>query len=177
MDPVTKALDELHRRISGLKGGEVASYIPKLAQADPEDFGIAITSMGGRRYQAGKADTEFTIQSVSKPFVYALALTDLGPDEMLRRVGAEPSGEAFNAISLEPGTGRPTNLMVNADKDRHHRPGLGGRHRGAVRPDPGLPVRVRLPSAGLRRGGLRFRGRHRRPQPCAGLPDALEQAR
>ncbi|MGY0466520.1 glutaminase A [Kitasatospora sp. cg17-2] len=114
MDPVTKALDELHRRISGLKGGEVASYIPKLAQADPEDFGIAITSMGGRRYQAGKADTEFTVQSVSKPFVYALALTDLGPDEMLRRVGAEPSGEAFNAISLEPGTGRPANPMVNA---------------------------------------------------------------
>ncbi|MCX4751280.1 glutaminase A [Kitasatospora sp. NBC_01287] len=114
MDPVTESLNELHRRISALTGGEVASYIPKLAQADPDDFGIAITSMSGHRYQAGKADTAFTIQSVSKPFVYALALTDLGPDEMLRHVGAEPSGEAFNAISLEPGTGRPANPMVNA---------------------------------------------------------------
>ncbi|MEU8887393.1 glutaminase A [Streptomyces sp. NPDC048442] len=114
MDPVTDSLHELHRRISALKGGEVASYIPKLAQADPDDFGIALTSMAGHRYQAGKADTHFSIQSVSKPFVYALALTDLGPDEMLGRVGAEPSGEAFNAISLEPGTGRPANPMVNA---------------------------------------------------------------
>ena len=114
MDPVTASLNELHRRMSAVRGGEVASYIPKLAQADPDDFGIAITSMAGRRYQAGKADAPFTIQSVSKPFVYAVALTDLGPAEMLRRVGAEPSGEAFNAISLEPGTGRPANPMVNA---------------------------------------------------------------
>ncbi|GAA3035801.1 hypothetical protein GCM10020229_53940 [Kitasatospora albolonga] len=100
--------------MSALKGGEVASYIPQLAKADPDDFGIAITSMAGRRYKVGKADTPFTIQSVSKPFVYALALSDLGPEEMLRRVGAEPSGEAFNAISLEPHTGRPANPMVNA---------------------------------------------------------------
>ncbi|MFI0979586.1 glutaminase A [Streptomyces sp. NPDC021093] len=114
MDPVTESLSELHERIGALRGGEVASYIPKLAQADPDDFGIALTSMAGHRYQAGKADAHFSIQSVSKPFVYALALTDLGPDEMLRRVGAEPSGEAFNAISLEPGTGRPANPMVNA---------------------------------------------------------------
>ncbi|MEU1281659.1 glutaminase A [Streptomyces sp. NPDC005805] len=114
MDSVTESLRELHARIGALSGGEVASYIPKLAQADPDDFGIALTSMAGRRYQAGKSDTLFTIQSVSKPFVYALALSDLGPEEMLRRVGAEPSGEAFNAISLEPGTGRPANPMVNA---------------------------------------------------------------
>nr|WP_104821351.1 glutaminase A [Kitasatospora sp. MMS16-BH015] len=114
MDPVTQSLTELHRRVSALRGGEVAAYIPKLAQADPEDFGIALTSMAGRTYQVGKSETRFTIQSVSKPFVYALALTDLGPDEVLKRVGAEPSGEAFNAISLEPGTGRPANPMVNA---------------------------------------------------------------
>ncbi|MFI6642593.1 glutaminase A [Streptomyces sp. NPDC050504] len=114
MDPVTEALNEFHRRISALKDGEVASYIPQLAQADPDDFGISITSMAGRSYHAGKADTPFTIQSVSKPFVYALALTDLGPEEMLGHVDAEPSGEAFNAISLEPGTGRPANPMVNA---------------------------------------------------------------
>ncbi|CAM5233601.1 hypothetical protein GCM10010329_62490 [Streptomyces spiroverticillatus] len=114
MDPVTEALDDLHRRISPLKDGEVATYIPQLAHADPDDFGIALTSMAGHRYQAGSADTPFSIQSVSKPFVYALALTDLGPEEMLRRVGAEPSGEAFNAISLEEDTGRPANPMINA---------------------------------------------------------------
>ena len=56
----------------------------------------------------------FTIQSISKPFVYALALDDAGVDGVLARVGVEPSGEAYNAISLEPGTGRPSNPMINA---------------------------------------------------------------
>lgn len=60
------------------------------------------------------AGTPFTMQSVSKPFVYALALSVLGLDEVCRWVSAEPSGEAYNAISLEPDTGRPDNAMVNA---------------------------------------------------------------
>lgn len=114
IDPVTEALTDLHRRLGALRDGEVADYIPQLALADPDDFGLALVSMAGRRYQAGQADTAFTIQSVSKPFVYALALTDLGAQEVLRYVGAEPSGESFNAISLKPGTGRPANPMINA---------------------------------------------------------------
>ncbi|MFF8614924.1 glutaminase A [Streptomyces sp. NPDC015350] len=114
MDPVTDSLNEIHRRLSGLRDGQVADYIPQLATADPDDFGIALVSMAGHMYRAGKTDTPFTVQSVSKPFVYALALSDLGPDEVRRRVGVEPSGNPFNAISLEPGTGRPANPMINA---------------------------------------------------------------
>ncbi|MGW7304796.1 glutaminase A [Streptomyces sp. NPDC054835] len=114
MDPVTESLNEIHRRLGGLRDGRVADYIPELARADPDDFGIALVSMGGHAYRAGKADSAFTVQSVSKPFVYALALGDLGPRETLRHVGVEPSGNAFNAISLEPGTGRPANPMINA---------------------------------------------------------------
>ena len=68
----------------------------------------------GHRYAAGDAGQPFTLQSVSKPFVYALALSDVGLAHALTRVGAEPSGEAFNAISLEPRTGRPSNPMINA---------------------------------------------------------------
>ena len=68
----------------------------------------------GIRAGAGDDHVAFTIQSVSKPFVYALALVDRGLDDVLANVGAEPSGEAFNAISLEPGTGRPANPMINA---------------------------------------------------------------
>jgi len=56
----------------------------------------------------------FTIQSVSKPFVYGLALEDAGTESVMARVGTEPSGEGFNAISLEPGTGRPDNPLINA---------------------------------------------------------------
>ncbi|MEV4997813.1 glutaminase A [Streptomyces niveus] len=113
-DVVTDALVELQRRLATLDEGEVASYIPQLATADPATFGIALTSMGGNHYWSGGVDMPFTLQSVSKPFVYALVLAELGLDEVTRWVGAEPSGEAYNAISLEPGTGRPANAMINA---------------------------------------------------------------
>lgn len=114
MDPITRVLAETHGRFAGEHGGEVATYIPELATANPDHFGIALATAGGRVYGAGDLDVPFTIQSVSKPFVFALALSDLGLEATLERVGAEPSGEAFNAISLEPGTGRPANPMINA---------------------------------------------------------------
>ncbi|TWF92001.1 L-glutaminase [Streptomyces brevispora] len=113
-DAVTDALRDLHSRFAGIDDGELADYIPQLALVDPEAFGLALISMDGHRYGAGDAGVPFTIQSVSKPFVYALALSVLGIDEVSRWVNAEPSGEAFNAISLELGTGRPDNPMVNA---------------------------------------------------------------
>ncbi|MEV5158303.1 glutaminase A [Streptomyces sp. NPDC053728] len=113
-EAVTDALRDLHRRFAGVRDGRRADYIPELARSDPDDFGLALVSMDGHTYRAGAAQTPFTLQSVSKPFVYALALASLGLDEVGRWVGAEPSGEAFNAISLEPGTGRPANAMVNA---------------------------------------------------------------
>ncbi len=68
----------------------------------------------GHRYQAGDAEVAFTIQSISKPFVYALVVEDLGLEAVAANVGFEPSGEPFNAISLEPVTGRPANPMINA---------------------------------------------------------------
>jgi glutaminase len=111
---VTDALAELHERFAPLREGALADYIPQLALADPEAFGIALVSMEGHCYQAGQAGAPFTVQSVSKPFVYALALSLLGLDEVTRWVGTEPSGDVFNAISLEPRTGRPANAMINA---------------------------------------------------------------
>lgn len=111
---VTAALGELRARFAGVRQGEVASYIPELTRADPDAFGLALVSMDGHVYSAGEARTLFTVQSVSKPFVYALALAELGLDEVSAWVNAEPSGEAFNAINLERGTGRPANAMVNA---------------------------------------------------------------
>jgi glutaminase len=94
--------------------GEVASYIPALAHADPAALGISLVTVEGRRYSVGDATQPFTIQSVSKPFVYALALADSGLATVLARVGTEPTGDAFNAVTLESGTGRPMNPMVNA---------------------------------------------------------------
>jgi glutaminase len=113
MNPITRTLSRIHAELTDERGGELADYIPQLAGADPGRFGLALVSMGGTVYRAGDADP-FTIQSVSKPFVYALALADNGLDAVLARVSAEPSGEPFNAVSIEPGTGRPANPMVNA---------------------------------------------------------------
>ncbi|MYT38096.1 glutaminase A [Streptomyces sp. SID8356] len=113
-DAVTDSLNRMRAEFRDLPGGKPADYIPQLGLADPEAFGLALVSMDGHCYSAGEADVPFTIQSVSKPFIYALALSLLGLDEVSRWVGAEPSGDAFNAISLEPGTGRPANAMVNA---------------------------------------------------------------
>lgn len=96
------------------RSGELAGYIPELAAADPELLGAVFATVQGEVYGAGDIDTEFTVQSISKPFVYALALSDRGFDPVLARVGVEPSGEAFNQISLESDTGRPLNPMINA---------------------------------------------------------------
>lgn len=107
-------IDELHQRYSSLNEGAPADYIPELAKADPSDFGIVIATVDGRLYQVGDVSKPFTIQSISKPFVYGLALSLLTPEHMVTKVGVEPSGEAFNAISLDPASGRPRNPMINA---------------------------------------------------------------
>ncbi|WP_445397664.1 glutaminase [Streptomyces sp. LE64] len=109
-DYLAEALGDVESDTSG----EPADYIPELATADPELLGAVFATVDGEVYGAGDIDTEFTIQSISKPFVYALALTDRGFDPVLAKVGVEPSGEAFNRISLESDTGRPFNPMINA---------------------------------------------------------------
>jgi glutaminase len=113
-DPIGGLLAHIRDEFIDDDDGAVADYIPQLATADPTDFGLALVGVAGSLYEAGQSDVPFTIQSVSKPFVYALALTDVGTEEVLTRVGVEPSGEGFNAISLQPGTGRPDNPLINA---------------------------------------------------------------
>ena len=112
--PIQALLDALRARYAGLRDGEVATYIPELAKADPELFGICLATADGFVYEVGDSRHEFTIQSISKPFVYGLALDDHGVGTMLSKVGVEPSGDAFNAISLHKTTGRPLNPMINA---------------------------------------------------------------
>lgn len=107
---LTSVLDRVRSR----DDGAVATYIPELAEADPELLGIAVVSTRGGIYEAGDSTAPFTIQSVSKPFVYALALRAKGIDEVLTHVDVEPSGEPFNAISLDADSGRPRNPMINA---------------------------------------------------------------
>ena len=112
--PVLDYLEHLHREFAAVKDGAVATYIPELAKADPNWFGICLVTASGAIYEVGDSRQPFTIQSISKPFVYGLALEDNGRTEVLKKIGMEPTGDAFNSISLEPGTGRPRNPMINA---------------------------------------------------------------
>jgi glutaminase len=112
--PVQEYLAELHERVSAVTGGKPADYIPELGKADPDLFGIAITTVDGQIYSVGDADHPFTIQSVSKPFMYGYALQRYGRAAVLNHVGVEPTGEAFNAIVLDEVMNRPFNPMVNA---------------------------------------------------------------
>jgi glutaminase len=112
--PLQIYLEALHGRLAGLHGGELASYIPELTRADPNWFGICLVTMDGAAYSVGDCDQPFTIQSISKPFVYGIALADQGWEAVARKVGVEPSGDAFNSISLNPQTGAPLNPMINA---------------------------------------------------------------
>ncbi len=112
--PVLDYLESLRARLAGLSDGEVADYIPELARAAPDQFGICIATQDGFVYEVGDARQPFTIQSVSKPLTYGLALEENGEDAVHAKIGVEPSGDAFNAISLRPQTGAPLNPLINA---------------------------------------------------------------
>ncbi len=114
LHPLAAYLSALHRKHAACADGDVASYIPELTKADPGWFGIAVATIDGHLYEVGETRQPFTIQSISKPFVYALALQDHGRDAVVRKIGVEPSGDAFNSISLYRESGRPFNPMINA---------------------------------------------------------------
>jgi glutaminase len=107
------ALEALRASVLSTRGGAVDDSIPQLAAVDPELFGVAVVRPTGETVAAGDSGQAFSIQSAVKPFLFALALADTG-GAALDAVGIEPTGEAFDAIKLEGGTGRPPNPMVNA---------------------------------------------------------------
>jgi glutaminase len=111
---IQELVDLTHQKYASVDDGQVATYIPELRKANPNDFAICVSSVDGQVYCAGDWAKEFTIQSVCKPFAYQMALEELGRDKVLTHVGVEPSGDAFNSIELEPKTMRPYNPMVNA---------------------------------------------------------------
>ncbi len=112
--PISACLARLYERHRNVTEGAVANYIPELAKADPNWFGICIATRDGHFYEIGDTRQKFTIQSISKALSYGLALEDCGESHVLSRIGVEPSGDAFNAISLNAGSGAPFNPMINA---------------------------------------------------------------
>src|SRR6476660_2762930 len=106
-------MERCHSEVAGDSTGAVADYIPELAKADPDHFGISVATTDGYIYDIGDSAVPFTIQSISKAFVFSLALETIGAERVESVIGVEPSGEAFNSIRLRTDN-RPFNPMVNA---------------------------------------------------------------
>ncbi|MGI6344216.1 MAG: glutaminase A [Bacillota bacterium] len=114
MQATLEAVINASRSLTSL--GQVATYIPELANSNPHAIGVAVSTLDGRLYQAGDYDLRFTLQSVSKVFALMLALQDRGADGVFSRIGMEPTGDAFNSIvKLETFSSlRPLNPLINA---------------------------------------------------------------
>lgn len=104
---------KVHSDLLSEESGAVADYIPELLKANPGHFGIALATLDGHVYEVGDAGIPFTIQSISKAFVFAIALETFGSDRVAQAIGVEPSGDAFNSIRLSADN-RPFNPMVNS---------------------------------------------------------------
>ena len=111
--PLLRFLTACHADFADETGGNVADYIPELGKADPDHFGISLATLDGHVYEVGDSRIPFTIQSMSKPFVFALALDTLGAARVESAIGVEPSGDPFNSIRLNADN-HPFNPMVNA---------------------------------------------------------------
>src|SRR5579862_6972872 len=111
--PLLRYLHECYSDFLPETGGAVADYIPELGKADPDHFGIGLATLDGHVYEVGDCRIPFTIQSMSKPFVFALALDTLGAERVESVIGVEPSGDPFNSIRLNADN-HPFNAMVNA---------------------------------------------------------------
>ncbi|MFY0599628.1 MAG: glutaminase [Cyclobacteriaceae bacterium] len=94
--------------------GKVPTYIPELAKVDKDKFGICLASIDGQRHEIGDSRERFSIQSISKVLSLTMAISILRKD-LWKRVGVEPSGNAFNSIiQLEYEHGIPRNPFINA---------------------------------------------------------------
>ncbi|EME78552.1 uncharacterized protein MYCFIDRAFT_36907 [Pseudocercospora fijiensis CIRAD86] len=139
-DYLNRVLDHARPDDSGAPAG----YIDVLARADTSRLAVAIAMVDGTVYSAGDDEVEFSIQSISKAFVYALAIEDAGLQAVLKKIGVEPSGDAFNELSLHKDSNRPMNPMINAGAITAHSLVVGPDATAEQRTDRILKVMSRL---------------------------------
>jgi hypothetical protein len=99
---IMERLQQIYDEVKGNDGGAVADYIPDLAKANPDRFAISICDMSGEVYSVGDVEVPFTIQSCCKPILYMMALEDVGLEEVGAKINTEPSGQPFDALSIDP---------------------------------------------------------------------------
>ena len=108
-------LNEIQEEIKPFKGeGEIATYIPELANIDPDKYGISLHCFDNQEYTLGDCGEKFSIQSISKVLTLSLAVSKIG-ERIWNRVDVEPSGDPFNSlVQLEYEKGIPRNPLINA---------------------------------------------------------------
>jgi len=114
-DRIAESVSAAYGRHKKRRGGKNAGYIPALAEVDPQLFGICVATVDGQTFSAGDATCLFALESISKVFTAALAMEQVGPRVFHRKVGATPTGAAFNSVlALELHNDKPMSPMVNA---------------------------------------------------------------
>lgn len=110
-----EAAENAYRKAKTLQGGRNAHYIPYLANVDPDLFGISIVTPDGGHYTVGDTDYRFGIESVSKVPTALLILKEIGPGQLLEKIGADATGLKFNSIfALLLENDHPSTPLVNA---------------------------------------------------------------
>ncbi|HTP67802.1 MAG TPA: glutaminase A [Dongiaceae bacterium] len=106
---------EAYEKFKGDTSGKNADYIPYLAQVDSKMFGIAVVTTDNQILEIGDVKYSFSIQSISKVYSLALALEELGPEQVFQKIGMEPTGRAFNSpIAVVDMPSHAGNPLVNA---------------------------------------------------------------
>ncbi len=112
---VQSLVDEAYRRFKSNSDGKNSQVYPALARVREDMFGICVAGTSGEIYAVGDADHEFSIMSVSKPFLFALVCEQIGPKEAHSKLGANSTGFPFNSLAgIEFSPDGRTNPMVNA---------------------------------------------------------------
>src|SRR5699024_6086290 len=112
---IDATLDDIHRRYRGLDDGEGADYIPILAEADPDWFGLSLIESAGTVHGTGDADIAFSIQAISPAFVSGVVGQARSPERVHQRGGVNHTGLPFNwVVAIELNDGQPLHSMVNA---------------------------------------------------------------
>lgn len=104
-DDFCQEITRMYHELKAESKGKVASYIPQLAEVNPDLFAISICTISGQRFSIGDVGVDFSLQSVSKPITYCMVLEELGEEIVHQHVDKEPSGLAFNELKLKSRNG------------------------------------------------------------------------
>src|SRR5215813_11880863 len=112
---IKKLVTEAYKQFESDRQGQNSGVYPALARVPSRLFGICIADTAGEVYSAGDAEYEFTIMSVSKPFIFALVCQEIGVQQAREKLGVNATGRAFNSLEgIERNTDGRTNPMVNS---------------------------------------------------------------